>query len=124
LIVLDEVKADSQEHLSNFSQWLGGFANDIKKYNVVYMEKNGSIADIALTSDALAEEIMVIVGDKVNWALMWNLTRKSSEELITQIGLHHRVARELGIGSEASKEILWRLAGGNPRALKLICRFY
>jgi energy-coupling factor transporter ATP-binding protein EcfA2 len=120
LIVLDEVRADSQEHLSIFRQWLENFANDIKKYNRDYSEKGGSIAVIALTSDALVREIRHVVGGKVSWALIWNLSRVSSEELASQIGLHHRVARELGVDSEKAGETLWRLAGGNPRALELI----
>ena len=68
----------------------------------------------------MVKEIRHVVGGKVNWALMWNLSRKSSEELIRQIELQRRVAGELGIGSEASKEILWRLAGGNPRTFEQI----
>ncbi len=120
LIVLDEVKADSQEHLSNLRQWLESFANDIAEYNRKYSEKGGSIAVVTLTSDAMVEEIRHVVGGKVNWAFMWNLPRKASEEYISQIGLHHRVARELGVGSEEAKEILWKLAGGNPRALGIV----
>jgi hypothetical protein len=51
---------------------------------------------------------------------MWNLPRNASEKLISQIRLQHRVARELGISSEEAREILWRLAGGNPRELEQI----
>jgi energy-coupling factor transporter ATP-binding protein EcfA2 len=120
LIVLDEVRADSQEHLSIFRQWLENFANDIKKYNRDYSEKGGSIAVIALTSDALVREIRHVVGGKVSWALIWNLSRVSSEELASQIELHNRVVRELGVDSEKAGETLWRLAGGKPRALELI----
>jgi energy-coupling factor transporter ATP-binding protein EcfA2 len=122
LIVADEVRADSPEHLSNFRQWLESFANDIAEYNSIYSEKGGSIAVIALTSDALIKELRDVVGRKVDWALMWNLPRNASEDLISQIGLHYRVAKELRIDVEASKEILWRLAGGNPRALGIVWR--
>ncbi|MEM1569070.1 MAG: ATP-binding protein [Thermofilaceae archaeon] len=120
LIVLDEARASGRESLGAFRDWLEVFANDIREDNRVYSRRRGSIAVAVLTSDALVEEIMDIVGGKVNWAFMWNLSRISSEELITQIGLHYRVARELGIGSEESRELLWRLAGGNPRALERI----
>jgi energy-coupling factor transporter ATP-binding protein EcfA2 len=120
LIVADEVKADSPEHLSNFRQWLESFANDIAEYNSIYSEKGGSIAIIALTSDALIKELRDVVDGKVKWALMWNLPRNAFEDLISQIGSHHKVAREFGISSEEAKEILWKLAGGNPRALGLI----
>jgi len=117
LIVVDEVKADSPEHLSNFRQWLESFANDIAEYNRIYSDKGGSIAVVTLTSDAMVEEIRHIVGGKVNWALIWNLSRKSSEKLIEQIGLQHRVAGELGVSAEKAIEILWKLAGGGTRVL-------
>ncbi len=120
LVVVDEVKADSQGHLSNFRQWLESFANDIPEYNRDYSKKGGSIAVAALTSDALVMEIRHVVGGKVGWALMWNLDRRASEEYVSQIGMHHRIARELGIGAEETNEILWKLAGGNPRALEII----
>lgn len=120
LIVLDEARADSQEHLGNFRQWLESFANDLAEYNRDYSKKGGSIAVIALTSDALVEEISYLVGEKVNWAVMWNLSRKASEKLILQIGLHKKVAEELGISYKEAEELLWRLAGGNPRTLETI----
>jgi energy-coupling factor transporter ATP-binding protein EcfA2 len=120
-IVADEVRADSPEHLSSFKQWLEGFANKLREINRGIVEKGGrGIAVIALTSDALVSELRYVVDGKVDWALMWNLPRNAFEEHILQVGLHHRVARELGISSEEAKEILWRLSGGNPRALELI----
>jgi ABC-type dipeptide/oligopeptide/nickel transport system ATPase subunit len=120
-IVADEVRADSPEHLSSFKQWLEGFTNRLRKINGEIVEKGGrGIAVIALTSDALVAELRYVVGRKVDWALMWNLPRNASEEHISQIGLQHRVARELGIGAKEAREILWRLAGGNPRALGII----
>jgi energy-coupling factor transporter ATP-binding protein EcfA2 len=121
LIAIDEVKADSPGHLSSFKQWLESFANELREINGEIVEKKGGgVAVIALTSDALIKELRSVVDGKVKWALMWNLPRNAFEEHILQVGLHHRVARELGISSEEAKEILWRLSGGNPRALELI----
>jgi energy-coupling factor transporter ATP-binding protein EcfA2 len=121
LIAIDEVKADSPGHLSSFRQWLESFANELREINGEIVEKKGGgVAVIALTSDALIKELRDVVDGKVDWALMWNLPRNAFEEHISQIGLQHRVARELGISSEEAKEILWRLSGGNPRALELI----
>ncbi|MDT7888758.1 MAG: ATP-binding protein [Desulfurococcales archaeon] len=105
LIVLDEVKADSPEHLSNFRQWLESFANDIAEYNRIYSEKGGSIAVIALVSDAAVEDLIDVVGDKVDWALIWNLSKEASKELAEKIGL------------DIDPEILWRLTGGNSRSI-------
>ncbi|MFZ8792411.1 MAG: ATP-binding protein [Acidilobaceae archaeon] len=109
VIVLDEVKADSSERLAEFRGWLEGFANTLKwdtgKY---WMEKGGSISVVALTSDALVSEIRYKVGSKVNWALMWNLPYNAMVELAEQLSL------------SIDPELLWRLTGGNPRALTSI----
>jgi energy-coupling factor transporter ATP-binding protein EcfA2 len=105
LIVLDEVKADSPEHLSNFRQWLESFANDIAEYNRIHSEKGGSIAVIALVSDTAVEDLIDVVGDKVDWALIWNLSKEASKELAEKIGL------------DIDPEILWRLTGGNSRSI-------
>jgi energy-coupling factor transporter ATP-binding protein EcfA2 len=106
VIVLDEVKADSGERLAEFRGWLEGFANTLKwdagKY---WVEKGGSISVVALTSDALVSEIRYKVGSKVNWALMWNLPYNAMVELAEQLNL------------SIDPELLWRLTGGNPRAL-------
>jgi energy-coupling factor transporter ATP-binding protein EcfA2 len=109
VIVLDEVKADSSERLAEFRGWLEGFANTLKwdagKY---WMEKGGSISVVALTSDALVSEIRYKVGFKVNWALIWNLPYNAMVELAEQLNL------------SVDAELLWRLTGGNPRALTSI----
>jgi energy-coupling factor transporter ATP-binding protein EcfA2 len=121
LIAIDEVKADSPGHLSSFKQWLESFANELREINGEIVEKKGGgVAVIALTSDALIKELRSVIDGKVKWALMWNLPRNAFEEHILQVGLHHRVVRELGIGAKEAREILWRLAGGNPRALGII----
>jgi len=106
VIVLDEVKADSSERLAEFRGWLEGFANtllwDAGKY---WMEKGGSISVVALTGDAMVKEIRNRVGSKVNWALIWNLPYNAMVELSKQLEL------------DVEPQILWRLTGGNPRAL-------
>jgi energy-coupling factor transporter ATP-binding protein EcfA2 len=106
IIVLDEVKADSSERLAELRGWLEGFANtllwDAGKY---WMEKGGSISVVALTGDAMVKEIRYKVGSKVNWALIWNLPYNAMVELAEQLSL------------SIDPELLWRLTGGNPRAL-------
>jgi energy-coupling factor transporter ATP-binding protein EcfA2 len=126
LIVLDEVKADSQEHAASFRNWLENFANIVSRDDMSYSQRGGNIAVIALTSDAIVSEIRGKVGGKVKWVVMWNLPRTAADEILDQTGLHHRVAGELSqiigidIGTNRAKDILWRLAGGNPRSLSLI----
>ena len=109
IIVLDEVKADSGERLAELRGWLEGFANTLKWDNQEYSEKSGgSISVVALTSDALVSEIRYKVGSKVNWALIWNLPYNAMVELAEQLNL------------SIDPELLWRLTGGNPRALTSI----
>ena len=109
IIVVDEVRADSEESLSKLRGWLETFANDLGYMNLDYKnETGGSITVITLVSDALIAEIRHIVGAKVAWSLMWNLSREAMKEL----------AEELNLDIET--DILWRLTGGNPRALQTI----
>ncbi len=62
------------------------------------------------TSDAVATKAWDSVRWKVDWALMWNLPREAAERLAEQLGIRE------------DREILWRLTGGNPRALEAIRR--
>jgi energy-coupling factor transporter ATP-binding protein EcfA2 len=106
IIVLDEVRADSDDRLAELRGWLESFANTLKWDNQEYSEKSGgSISVVALTSDALVSEIRYKVGSKVNWALIWNLPYDAMAELSKQLGL------------DMEPRLLWRLTGGNPRAL-------
>jgi energy-coupling factor transporter ATP-binding protein EcfA2 len=118
IVVADEERASG--NIEAFRGWLERMANLVSQINDEYAETGSEASLIILTSDASAAKVSEEVGNKVNWALIWNLTRKSSEKLIEQVGLHRRVAGELGVSAEASKEILWRLAGGNPRELESI----
>jgi energy-coupling factor transporter ATP-binding protein EcfA2 len=108
-IVVDEVKADSEESLSNFRSWLEEFANDVGYINLDYKDRTGgSIVVVALVSDALIAEIRHVVGPKATWSFIWNLPRKALEELVEELHLN------------ISTDTLWRLTGGNPRALQAI----
>jgi AAA+ ATPase superfamily predicted ATPase len=108
-IVVDEVKADSEESLSNFRSWLEEFANDVGYINLDYKDRTGgSIVVVALVSDALIAEIRHVVGPKATWSFIWNLPIKALEELVEELHLN------------ISTDTLWRLTGGNPRALQAI----
>jgi hypothetical protein len=100
------LRLDSSERLAELRGWLEGFANTLKwdtgKY---WMEKGGSISVVALTRDAMVKEIRSKVGSKVNWALIWNLPYEAMVKLAEQLHL------DIDVG------LLWRLTGGNPRAL-------
>ncbi|RLF15605.1 MAG: hypothetical protein DRJ66_04135 [Thermoprotei archaeon] len=110
LVVLDEVKVDSDTRLAEFRGWIESMANDLLVDNTEYRRRGGSIAVIALTSDALVAKIRYVIGSKVEWNLMWNLPRSALENLADQLKLRE------------DKELLWKLTGGNPRALISIKR--
>jgi len=106
IIVVDEVRADSPGRLSEFRGWLEGYSNQLRyDDHRFWRDKGGSIAVVTLTSDAMVKEVRSRVGPKVNWAYMWNLDPGSLGEL----------ARRLNI--DVDVDTLWRLTGGNPRAL-------
>jgi hypothetical protein len=103
--VVDEVRGDSEVRLSEFRGWLEGFANTLREHSSRYEGRGGSIAVVALTSDAMVREIRNRVGSKAVWALLWNLPYEAMVDL----------AGQLGLGEDP--KLLWRLTGGNPRAL-------
>jgi len=105
LVILDEVKADSDTRLAEFRGWIESLANDLLVDNTEYRRRGGSIAVITLTSDALIAKIRYVIGSKVEWNLMWNLPRSALDNLAGQLKL------------KEYRELLWKLTGGNPRAL-------
>jgi energy-coupling factor transporter ATP-binding protein EcfA2 len=105
VIVVDEVRGDSDVRLAEFRGWLEGFANTLREHSSRYEGRGGSIAVVVLTSDAMVREIRNRVGSKVAWALLWNLPYEAMVDLAGQL--------ELG----EDPRLLWRLTGGNPRAL-------
>jgi energy-coupling factor transporter ATP-binding protein EcfA2 len=105
VIVVDEVRGDSDARLAELRGWLEGFANTLREHSSRYEGRGGSIAVVALTSDAMVREIRNRVGSKVAWALLWNLPYEAMVDL----------AKQLELGEDP--RLLWRLTGGNPRAL-------
>jgi hypothetical protein len=106
IIVVDEVRADGTDGLSEFRGWLEGYSDQLRyDDHRFWRDKGGSVAVVALTSDAVVKEVRSWVGSKVNWAHMWNLDPGGLGEL----------ARRLNIDVDVGT--LWRLTGGNPRAL-------
>ncbi|HWQ17763.1 MAG TPA: ATP-binding protein [Sulfolobales archaeon] len=109
LVILDEYRVTDPQRLADF---LYVRQTDISMTNLRLYEGGRDIVIdmIVTTSDARAAETRGIVGGKIRWLLTWNLPREAADILIDQ----------LGIGE--NRELLWRLAGGNPRALGLIRR--
>lgn len=50
-----------------------------------YMEKSGSIAVVVLTSNVMISDIRYMIDGKVNWALMWNLSRDIATQRATHL---------------------------------------
>lgn len=109
VVVLDEIRADSPELRSKLRGFLEKYANTLRDDASRYArEKGGSITAVVLTSDAIATDLMRLVGGKVNWVLIWNLPYEAMVELAKQLQL------------DIDPKLLWRLTGGNPRALTMI----
>ncbi len=106
LVVMDERKVESRD-LRAFESELESLADSMRRANLkYYQEKRGYITAMILTSDALAARAWQRVGGKVDWLLMWNLPRGDFERLADQLGV------------DMDRDLLWRLTGGNPRALE------
>jgi len=103
-----------------FKDWLEGLADTAAEYAEEYAGGEADFSIVVLTSDAVAAKLTDSVGDKVNWAFMWNLPREAAEDLAEQLRAFDRVSGELGLGGGEARELLWRLAGGNPRDLDTI----
>jgi len=120
VVVVDEYRVADIEL---FKSSLEVDANTVRGYNWTLRQvAESSLTLIVATSDAFVVEARS-GGSKFLWALIWNLPREASEELVDQLGLVDRLSgelRELGVEAVDSRELLWRLAGGNPRALEWI----
>jgi len=115
--VADEASA---RNTNIFKDWVEDLADTAAEYAEKYAEEGADFSVVVLTSDAVAAKLTDSVGDKVNWVFMWNLPREAAENLAGQLGAVGRASRELGVGREEARELLWRLAGGNPRDLDTI----
>lgn len=109
LVILDEYRVADPLGLADF---LDVRQTHVKLVNERLYEGGRDIVIdmIVTTSDARAARARRRVGGKVPWILMWNLPRRAAEELAGQLEIREE------------KELLWRLTGGNPRALELIKR--
>jgi len=120
VVVVDEYRIVNVEHLI---ESLNVLANRVRDLNVVARERGSTISIVMTTSDAIVAEARHRVGSRITWALTWNLPRQSADELARNLNLYESVSNELGLDGGSVKELLWKLSGGNPRALKQIKEF-
>jgi len=121
IFIVDEYRVSSVEKAKVF---IDTIPNTLSRLNQgLYQRLGKSAPDISLvitTSDAVAAKLTGPIGGKVGWLYMWNLPREASEDYAGQIGLFERAPGELGVRREEARELLWRLAGGNPRSLTIM----
>jgi len=123
ILVADEYRISDIERLRSSLETLPNYLYTIS--DVVRKKLRGKSSSISLvitTSDAVVAKLTAPVGDKVGWLYMWNLPRDAAEDYAEQLGLFKRAPGELGIRREEARELLWRLAGGNPRNLRIMAR--
>jgi len=121
IFIVDEYRVSSVEKAKVF---IDTIPDTISRLNQgLYQRLGKSAPDISLvitTSDAVTAKLTGPIGGKVRWLYMWNLPRSASENYAGQIGLFEMALGELGLGMEKTRELLWRLAGGNPRTLTIM----
>jgi len=72
------------------------------------------VKTIYLTSDATASWLQLELGSKIDWYLMWNLSREDFVEI------YNNVCKKQCI----DYDLLWRIVGGNPRELYVLAIGY
>jgi len=108
VVAIDEYRVGSVELLASL---LDTLANRVAELNREASRRaNAAISMLITTSDAIVAEARHIVGLKVEWALIWNLSRQAAGELVEQIELQRRLGEELKVTPEDAGELLWRLA--------------
>lgn len=109
-IILDGIRVNTLKGVSLLSRWLEGLSKTVERDNETYRERGGGgISLILVTGNAFVREVWRRIsgapGIDAAWSLIWNLPRDASDSLADQLGL------------DLDRDLLWRLAGGNPREL-------
>jgi len=105
VIVLDEFRAYTEVDYGALRSHVENLYNKLLFSIIPAMEaKHSEIAYAIATSDASVIKIWR-TPSKETYALMWNLPMEAAEELSERLGLRE------------DREVLWKLTGGNPRAL-------
>ncbi len=110
VIILDGIGISSVNKVSQVARWLGSLYRVIERDHRIYRERGGgNISLVIVVGNALVREVWKRLSGSpdlnIAWSLMWNLSRDSSDELADQLGL------------DLDRDLLWRLAGGNPREM-------
>jgi len=104
VVVVDEYRLSSPEDYGRLKKHIETFYNVLEYFIMKILRvRDSSMSYIITTSDASVVRLKV-EGSKEGYVQMWNLQREASD----------RIAKSIGV----DENLAWRLAGGNPRALK------
>jgi len=110
VIILDGIRVGTLKGVRLFRRRLERLYRTIERDHRMHIEGGGrGISLIIMVGGALIREVWRgVAGDMdlgITWSLIWNLPREASDNLADQLGI------------DLDRDLLWRLAGGNPRAL-------
>ncbi|GEM_PF-849892 len=110
LLILDEVTKSLNKYAISIRDFIASLS---KKLYDVESEFNCKLTPILLTSDQTAIQYFTReLGRNMVLMLMWNLSRDSFEDLLSKISLKWNIKF-----SSNDVGLLWKLTGGNPRAI-------
>lgn len=102
VIVIDEFR---DVYGNEARQFLEVEANFIRDLDLNFSKYGGSCKLVLLTSDATTTYLRNVVGNKVDWYIMWNLDKESTQELLRKLNC------------SINYDFIWNLVGGNPREI-------
>ena len=110
VIILDSIRVNTLRDIKLFKKRLERLYRIIERDHRMHIEGGGrGISLIIIVGSALVREVWRSIASDtdlgITWSLIWNLPREASDTLADQLGI------------DLDRDLLWRLAGGNPRAL-------
>lgn len=110
VIIVDGVRIKTLRDVSLVCNVVKSLGRTIERDHEMYRERGGrSISLILVASGALVREVRERISRTQDlnlfWSIIWNLPREASDRLADQLGISE------------DKDLLWRLAGGNPGEL-------
>ncbi|HWQ16955.1 MAG TPA: hypothetical protein VNL13_03880 [Sulfolobales archaeon] len=110
VIILDSIRVNTLRDIKLFRKRLERLYRIIERDHRTHIEGGGrGISLIIIVGSALVREVWRSIASDtdlgITWSLIWNLPREASDTLADQLGI------------DLDRDLLWKLAGGNPRAL-------
>ncbi len=102
IVIIDEFRSIDNKTI----QLLEVDANNVKDINNYLSRFGGSFKIIYFTSDATCTKLQLKIGSKINWYIMWYLSRHDIYTLLDNLEC------------SLDYEFIWKLTGGNVREIK------